>query len=302
MAGLGLLVHEWPLVVAVDASGVIVESSSEAEAQYNLRPGDYVCGCTRLGMIQYASGQEYFLMDAAVTIPKPKNIDLVQAATLGVGIDTAALGIFQGLKCELPEPNSQVNNKDEWVVILGGASSVGSYAVQLARAAGYKVIASCSTKSADAVKSFGAETFDYRSPIEQQVDAVVKVTGEQVNRIFDAAASDDPVIAKELFKRSKAEQKYFATTNDWSGITDFHGGKTYLVKLGPVGRPEATELNEALKQYIPMLVKLVESGKVKTNEYQVFGKGGFEDVIGAYKHKVGGGGGSSKVVVKVQDE
>lgn len=44
---------------------------------------------------------------------------------------TAALGIFNGLKLKLPDPKALPKVQDEWVVILGGAGSVGQYAVQV---------------------------------------------------------------------------------------------------------------------------------------------------------------------------
>lgn len=304
MAGTGVLVVEWPLVIGVDASGVVVEAGEEAESKYGLRPGTYVCGCTRLGMTEYAAGQEYFLMDAAVTVPKPTNIDTVQASTLGVGIETAALCIFEGLEVELVDPENLPTQKEEWAIVFGGASSVGSFAIQLLRASGYKVLASCSTRSAEAVKAFGAEVFDYKNSVEEQLEKVIELTNGDIIGIFDAVAGDDPVLAKELFKHEsmKTKRKLFATTNDWSGIEDFEGGKSYKVELGPIGRPEADGLNQTLEKYIPVLVKLVENGTIKVGDYEVIGDGGVEDIVKAYKHKAQGASGPRKVVAKVQDE
>lgn len=305
MANTGLLVVAWPLVMGVDASGVVVEASPEAEGEYNLRPGTYVCGCTRLGMKEYATGQEYFLMDAIATIPKPSNIDLKQAATLGVGIESAAFAVFEGLNVDLMDPENLPKEREgEWAIVLGGASSVGWYAVQLLRAAGYKVLASCSKKSADNIKSLGAEPLDYSLPLADQLQHVLAVTGGNIVGIFDAVAANDPILAKELFKSPQylSGRKYFSTTNGWAQIPDFEGGKTYILKLGVVGRPDATELNNTLKKYIPVLVKLVENGAVRPNNYEVVGQGGFESLVEGYKLKSGGGGGSKKVIVKIQDE
>lgn len=59
MANTGLLVTEWPLVIGVDASGVVFECGEEASPKHGFNVGDYVCGCTRLGMKEHAAGQEY---------------------------------------------------------------------------------------------------------------------------------------------------------------------------------------------------------------------------------------------------
>lgn len=243
-------------------------------------------------------------MDARVTMHKPNNVDLKQAAALGVGIETAALCVFEGLQIDLLNPDHLPEKKNEWAIVLGGASSVGIYAIQLLKLAGYDVMASCSSRSIDTVDALDAKPIDYKRSIDEQLQRVLDVTGGKVSRIFDAAASDDPVLAKKLFEHDalKDKTKLFATTNDWSGITNFSGGKTYNVELGPVGRPDATELNNTLERYIPVLVKLVENGQVKIGEYEVIGEGGFEDIVKAYEYKNSGAGGSKKVVVKVQDE
>ena len=302
MAAYGLLVVNWPLGLGVDAAGVVVDAGSEATSKYNFKPGDHVFGCTRLGVLGYAGGAEYFLMDAAVTFRKPEQISLVEAATLGVGSETACLGLFDGLKITLPDPQSLPDARNDWIIVLGGASSVGRCAVQLAKAAGYKVATSCSSKSADALKELGAVPFDYKLSLDDQVKTVLDITAGDVARIFDAVAADDPVLAKALFKASNSTEKLFATTNDWTGITDFEGGSTHLVKLGGVGRPEASELNEKIAKYIPVINGLIESGKLLPAEYETVGSVGFEDVVKAYHHQLSGAGGSRKVVVKIQSE
>ncbi|KAK5061616.1 hypothetical protein LTR84_008160 [Exophiala bonariae] len=298
MVDWGILVVEWPFVLGCDAAGVVVEAGEEASSRYGLTPGTEVFGCTRLGHQQYSTAQEFFLMDAAVTLRKPKNISLVEAATLGVGSETAMLALVEGLKVSFGNPKQ---DQDEWIVVLGGASSVGKCAIQLARAAGYKVAASCSSKSADEVKALGAATFDYKQPLEAQVQEVLEMTSGKFSKVFDAVAADDPLIAKALFRVTNSPDKRFATTNDWSGIGDFEGGKSYLTQLGAVGRPEATELNKRIASYVPVIIGAIERGDLKPADYEVIGNG-LEAMITACKHQKSGAGGSRKVVIKIQDE
>jgi NADPH:quinone reductase-like Zn-dependent oxidoreductase len=296
------LVVSWPVGLGVDVGGIVVETGDEAASKYGFKVGDAVFGCTRLGSLGYNSAQEFFLFDAQVTMKKPDNISLVEAATLGVSSDTACLALFEGLKLALPDPKNLPKAKDEWIIVLGGASSVGRAAIQLARASGYKVAASCSPKSVGAVKDLGAVPFDYKQSVDDQVKAVMDITGGDVGRIFDAVAGDDPVLAKALFKAANSSEKLFATTNDWSSITDFEGGKTYGVALGVVGRPEGADLNKLIASYIPVITGLIEAGKLLPGEYEVIGNGGLEDAVKAYHHQVSGAGGSRKVVVKIHDE
>ena len=116
--------------------------------------------------------------------------------------------------------------------------------------------------------------------------------------LVDATSADDPALAKELFRLFPNSPKLFSTTNDWSGIGDFEGGKTFEVHLGFLGRPEAKEINAAVEHWNPMLTSLYEAGVLHPHDQEVVGKGGFEDAVKAYKHKAGG----AKVVVKIQDE
>ncbi|KAK7902890.1 hypothetical protein LTR67_002536 [Exophiala xenobiotica] len=301
MSEYGLLVVEWPLILGVDTGGIVVKAGGEAQSKYGFKIGDEVFGCTRLGCPEYGASQEYFLMDARVTMHKPKNISLVQAATLGVAAETAFLGLIEGFKIPLPDPKNIPAPGDDWIIILGGASSVGKCAVQLAKVCGYNVAASCSPRSAASVKDLGALTFDYNVPLDQQVKAVLDITSGKVSKIFDAAAADNPLLAKELFKATNEADRYFATTNDWSGIGDFEGGKTHLVRLGGVGRPDAAELNANIERYIPVILRLIEMGKLRPLDYVSVGDGGFDDAVKAYKHQKSGAAGSRKVVVKIQD-
>lgn len=83
--------------------------------------------------------------------------------------------------------------------------------------------------------------------------------------------------------------------------TGFSGATPYQVKLGPIGREEATQLNKEIESFIPLFVKLIEDGKVVPNDYEVVGEPGFESVIEAYEYQKAGKGGSNKVLVKLQE-
>jgi NADPH:quinone reductase-like Zn-dependent oxidoreductase len=250
-------------------------------------------------------------MDTQVTFRlTPKMIDRgltdPQAATLGASIETACLGLFEGLHIPLsaldePHPKHPAG-KGNWLLVLGGASSVGKSAIQLAVAAGYRVLTSCSPSSGPLVEKYGAQWFSYKDDLETQVRSVLdKTGGDGVSLIFDAVASDDPKLAKALFKSSSSLEKYFATTNDWSGIVDFEGGNTYCIELGVVGRPEGVELNKKIEQYVAVCTRLLEEGKVVAGEYEVVGEG-LEAAVQAYKYQQSGKAGNKKVVVKIGNE
>lgn len=298
MAKFGMLVEDWPWTLGCDGSGIVEELGEGAE-KHGFKVGDCVFGCVRLGNIGYGQGQEYFLKDAAVTLKKPSNLTPVQAATIGVAAQTAGLGVWEGLNVPLSD-GSKASQKDEWAIVFGGAASVGKAAVQLFLAAGFKVVATCSSRSKQDVEKLGAITVDYKQPEADQVEEIWRLTGGNFCRIYDATSADDPKVAKELFKRLKGD-KFFATTNDWSGPSDFEGGKTYNVELGPIGRPGATELNAVLQKHSPVILKLLENGLLTPQEYEVAGEG-FDAAIKAYDYHSSGKAGSKKVLVQIQQE
>lgn len=84
--------------------------------------------------------------------------------------------------------------------------------------------------------------------------------------------------------------------------SEFFGVEPYRVMLGPIGRPEATKLDAQLASYIPLIVSLIESGKVVPAEYEIIGETGFDSVLEAYAYQGAGKGGNKKVLVKLQDE
>lgn len=56
------------------------------------------------------------------------NISTLEKLT---SLQTASLGIFDGLGIDLPDPKSTPTPKDEWILIFGGSTSVGKFAVQV---------------------------------------------------------------------------------------------------------------------------------------------------------------------------
>ncbi|KAF2267843.1 GroES-like protein [Lojkania enalia] len=306
MADFGALVVEWPLVPGCEAGGVVVEAGKNAISPLGVsfKEGDEVCGCTRLGYRAYSPWQEYFLMDAAVTIPKPGNITLAQAATIGVGAFTAFLGVFDALKIPLIDPDNLPAAKDEWALVFGGASSVGKFAVQAFRTAGYKVATTCSPKSFELLKSFGADaTIDYKKPEADIIGELKQITSGKLNLAMDAVSVNNG-LATSIFKAlapTTAGERLYTTTNDWDPVPDASAGfSTTPVELGPIGRPGADELNKKLNSYIPVIAKLVENGKFKVGEYTVEGQG-VEEIGKAWDVLKSGKAGSTKVLVKVSN-
>ncbi|KAF3390908.1 Zinc-binding alcohol dehydrogenase domain-containing protein cipB [Talaromyces pinophilus] len=157
----------YPTVFGTDVAGEVVEVGSQAAGSYKV--GDRVVGLGNgLDSNRPADGafQEYVVLRGDLTAHIPDNVPYEKAAVIPLGIATAASGLFADDQLKLDLPTSPAKpTKDKWVLIWSGASSVGSNAIQMAVAAGYHVITTCSPKNFDFVKRLGADyAFDYNSP------------------------------------------------------------------------------------------------------------------------------------------
>lgn len=84
-------------------------------------------------------------------VPKPTNLKYTEAA----GFGTAGLTAYQALfSCAKLDPGQNV-------FINGGSTSVGLFAIQLAKALGCTVTATASTKKEELLKSLGVDKVVY---------------------------------------------------------------------------------------------------------------------------------------------
>ncbi|MCB0643839.1 MAG: NAD(P)-dependent alcohol dehydrogenase, partial [Phaeodactylibacter sp.] len=158
-------------VLGHEFSGV-VEAVGKAVAKYKV--GDEVLGTPTL--LKTGSYTEYLCIpeDRAkgVLALKPKTLSFTQAAALPVGGMTA---LFL-LKAAKLSPGQQV-------LIYGASGSVGSSAIQIAKAQGATVTAVCSSSNFDMVKALGADrVLDYKqqdyTSLEQKFDLVFDAVGK----------------------------------------------------------------------------------------------------------------------------
>ena len=114
---------------------------------------------------------------------KPSNMTFEEAATVPVGGLTALRFLKQsGIK------------KGDAVMVYGASGSVGSFAVQMAKAFGAEVTGVCSTSSLSLVKQLGAdETIDY-------TNGYFTKTAKRFDIIFDAVGKTSKSRCKPLLK------------------------------------------------------------------------------------------------------
>src|SRR5271157_5592898 len=169
----------FPAVLGSDVAGEVVEVGSNVT---RLRPGDRVVGQAfgvERDRNRAAEGafQHYVVLMQHMVTPLPDDLAFEQAAVLPLTLSTAATGMFQQDHLGLVMPAIDPVHRNETVLVWGGSTSVGSNAIQLARCAGYRVVATSSPHNFDYLRSLGAAgAVDYHSPTA--ADELVEQIGD----------------------------------------------------------------------------------------------------------------------------
>jgi len=231
----------------LEVAGEIVEGDL---AGTSLKIGDRVCALTPGG--GYA---EYCVAPAGNCLPIPDGFSDVEAAALPETFFTVWTNVF----------DRGALSGDETLLVHGGASGIGTTAIQIARALGHKVFVTVgSDERAAAVEALGAskainyKTQDFVEEIKKLtdgkgVDVVLDmVSGEYINRNIQCLADDGRIVIIAQLGGSKA-------TIDTAQVM-----RRRLTITGSTLRPRSvafkTQIAQALQQKVwPLLA----AGKIR---------------------------------------
>lgn len=157
-------VEETPRVLGWDAAGVVEAVGPDVTL---FAPGDevyYAGDITRPG-----SNSEFQLIDERIVGHKPKSLGFAEAAALPLTTLTAYESFFDRLGID-----RDGGNKGESILIIGAGGGVGSIGIQLAKAAGLKIIATASRPETSAwVRELGAdEVVNHREDMVARIRAL----------------------------------------------------------------------------------------------------------------------------------
>jgi NADPH2:quinone reductase len=187
-------------LLGLEVAGVV---AATGERVTRFKPDDQVCALVNGG--GYAA---YCVAPEATTLPKPKGLSFVEAAALPEAVFTVWHNVFErgGLK------------PGEWLLVHGGASGIGTTAIQIAKAFGAHVIATAgSDAKVAACARLGADrAVNYRR--EDFVEAVRDATsgrganvildmvgGPYIERDLRVAAEDGTIVQIAFLQGSKVE-------------------------------------------------------------------------------------------------
>ncbi|WP_236901159.1 NADP-dependent oxidoreductase [Cupriavidus necator] len=140
----------FPFVLGFDASGVVAAVGAGVT---DFVRGQRVFAQTGVGAGKWGSFAEYVAVGQDCVVPMPDNLDFAEAAA----VPTPALAAWTGLF------DDGGLGPGQSVLVHGGAGAVGTFAVQLAKAAGATVAATCSAARRDELMALGCDlAIDYR--------------------------------------------------------------------------------------------------------------------------------------------
>jgi NADPH:quinone reductase-like Zn-dependent oxidoreductase len=166
----------FPLILGRDFSGAVAAVGAGVD---DLKVGDAVFGVLDAG--REGAYAEKLAIKAAIIAKKPDALSHIDAAALALTGLTAIRTLEDTLKLK----------RGETILIQGGAGGVASFAIQLAKHIGARVVTTTSAANLDYVRSLGAdEVIDYTT-----TDFTRAVGG--CDAVFDTVGGD---VAKKSFQ------------------------------------------------------------------------------------------------------
>ena len=156
-----------PLIPGYDIAGIVEKTGANVT---KLKVGDAVYGYPNFG----GGWADYVTVKEFEVAAKPKSLNFVESAAVPMGALTAWQALVDVAKLQ----------PGQTVLIHGGSGGVGSFAIQIAKARGARVIATASTTNQDLLKQLGADVaVDYTKTkfedVAKDVDAVLDPIGKE---------------------------------------------------------------------------------------------------------------------------
>lgn len=172
-----------PVILGSDVSGVVEEVGPGTTG---FEVGDEVYYTPEIFGNQYGSYAEYNAVPASIVAKKPTALSHSEAAAVPLAGGTAWEAIIRRLQVRVGET----------VLIHGGAGGVGSFAVQIAKAAGARVLATAGPSNQETLKKLGADVaIDYQRE-DFAGTALRETDGAGVDAVFDTVGGD--LVVKSL--------------------------------------------------------------------------------------------------------
>ncbi|KAL8834468.1 MAG: hypothetical protein Q9176_007492 [Flavoplaca citrina] len=190
MRDFGFIIASYPAIIGSDIGGTIIAAGSSTSFKPGTRVAAFAQTLFAQGTPDYGAFQAKALIPATNVVPLPDSVGFNRASLLTMSVVTARSGWYS---IGLPLQDTIYKPADKkGVLVLGGASSIGSAAIQTAKMVGMTLYTTASPKHHEYLKSLGAkERFDYHD--DGAVERIVKAAKEDnitLEFAFDAAGQE----------------------------------------------------------------------------------------------------------------
>ncbi|KAF7536047.1 hypothetical protein G7Z17_g13107 [Cylindrodendrum hubeiense] len=200
----------------------------------------------------------------------------------------------------------KVPRSDTTILIWGGSSSVGLYAIQIAALYGFKVFTTCSPRHFELVRSLGANNaFDYR---DSNVIKLIKDAAPGLTYVFDTIGNEtSSVLGSQTINErggtlctvrpgkahteNVSKQTKVTDVLLWTGFLKEHSYREFHWPVNEGDHALATEFCERLPA-------LIEEGKIKPNAVKVL-PGGLNAVAAGFQEYRDGKISATKIVYEL---
>jgi NADPH:quinone reductase-like Zn-dependent oxidoreductase len=237
----------FPATLGIDIAGIVVEADP---AIGGLKAGDRVFGAASVMAGGSGAFAEYASVPAGLLAKAPSGLSFVEAAALPLA-GVSALQAIEMLKL----------SKGSTIFIQGGSGGIGSFAIQMAKHLGARVIAACRGSAVDYVKSLGADQIiDFEK-------TALPGSLRDCDAVFDTAGG-------AAYKASFAVLKKGGTLISIAAQPDAElAAKFAVTALG--------QMTEVTTARLERLSQLVAGGNVKVHIDRVFPLNGVQDAFRA---------------------
>ncbi|TCD62190.1 hypothetical protein EIP91_007248 [Steccherinum ochraceum] len=189
-------IKEFPLPIGCDSAGVVAQVG---EGVTRVQVGDRVAHQGGYA-VRIATFQEYTIIDEELVVKIPDSMSFDQAASIPVAVAAPAIGLY-GDKVPLGgagliapwQHGGHTEYAKKPILVMGGASSVGQYAIQFATISRFSpIITTVSPENKDLAASTGAtHTLGRSLSPSTLADAVVAITSDPITVVFDAISTPE---------------------------------------------------------------------------------------------------------------
>ena len=263
----GSVAYRWlryPFVLGSDVAGEVVEIGS---AVTRFAVGDRVLAHAVGSDKDSNRAAEGGFQDRTVVLERlasaiPDDLPYEDACVLPLSVSTASCALFQTDLLALRHPVADPVPTGEVVLVWGASTSVGLNAVQLAVAAGYQVVATCSPRNADLVRSLGADqVVDYAGPTAVD-DVVAALAGRRLAGTL-AIGEGSSSACVEVVRRCEGRKfvALLSTPVSFAGVGEGAGLPRTLLRIA-----RSTLALQVRSRRLGIATKFVFGSTLKANE------------------------------------